>query len=127
MGVSAAPSAKDRARVVLTKALPALDGSHLKATLVEVNYGPGQESRPHTHPCAVLAYVAEGTLRSQVKGEREITYQTGQSFYEPPNGVHLVSANASSTQPAKLIAFLLCDNDKPLSSDVTEQQPGGRR
>jgi quercetin dioxygenase-like cupin family protein len=112
--------AKERARIVLSKPLPTLDGNHLKAILVEVNYGPGEASSPHSHPCGVIGYVVEGTFRTQVKGEPELIYSAGQSFYEAPNGVHLVSANASSTEPAKLVAFLICDHDTPLSVDVEE-------
>jgi len=110
--------AKDRARVVLAQALPKLNGTSLKATLVEVHYGPGEASSPHTHPCAVIGYVAEGALRTQVKGEPEMLYKAGESFYEAPNGVHLVSANAISTEPVKLLAFLICDHETPLSIDV---------
>lgn len=113
---------KERARIVVSKPLPKLDGDHLKAVLVEVRYGPGESSTPHTHPCAVIGYVAEGNLRTQVKGEPEMTYQAGESFYEAPNGVHLVSANASSTQPARLLAYLICDRDAPLSVDVSARQ-----
>lgn len=109
---------RDRARIVLSQPLSRMDGDHLKGVLVEVRYGPGEASSPHTHPCAVIGYVAQGTIRSQVQGGPEATYQTGESFYEPPNGVHLVSANASSTEPATLIAYLLCDHEAPLSVDV---------
>jgi quercetin dioxygenase-like cupin family protein len=118
----------DRARIVLSKPLPALNGSHLKATLVEVIYGPGESSSPHSHPCAVIGYVAQGTIRSEVQGQPETSYHAGESFYEAPNGVHLVSANASSTEPAKLLAYLVCDQDGPLSVDLGEkpQQGGGK-
>jgi quercetin dioxygenase-like cupin family protein len=112
--------AKERARVVLSQPLPKLDGDHLKVVLVEVNYGPGEASSPHSHPCAVIGYVVEGTLRTQVKGEPEMTYKAGGSFYEAPNGVHLISANASSAEPAKLLAYLICDHDTPLSVDVSK-------
>jgi len=111
---------KDRARVVVSQSLPKLDGDHLKVVLVEVNYGPGEASSPHSHPCAVIGYVAEGALRTKVKGEPERTYTAGETFFEPPNGVHLVSANASSTKPARLVAYLICDRDVPLSVDVPE-------
>src|SRR5271166_2110077 len=111
-------NAKERARVVLSKELPTLDGKHLKAILVEVDYGPGESSPPHSHPCAVIGYVVEGALRTQVKGQPERIYKAGERFYEAPNGVHLVSANASSTVPAKLVACLICDRDTPLSTDV---------
>ncbi|MBZ5688037.1 MAG: cupin domain-containing protein [Acidobacteriia bacterium] len=111
---------KDRARTVLSKPLPKLNGDHLRAILLEVRYGPGEASSPHSHPCAVIGYVVEGSVRTQVKGEAEMIYRAGESFYEAPNGVHLVSANASSTEPAKLVAYLICDRDVPLSVDVRE-------
>jgi quercetin dioxygenase-like cupin family protein len=95
-----------------------MNGDHLKAILLEVRYGPGEASSPHSHPCAVIGYVVEGLLRTQMKGEPAVTYKAGESFYEAPNGVHLVSANASSTEPAKFVAYLICDQDAPLSVDA---------
>jgi quercetin dioxygenase-like cupin family protein len=105
---------------VLSQPLPKLNGGHLKVFLVEVHYGPGEASVPHTHPCAVIGYIVEGRLRTQVKGEPETIYKAGESFYEAPNGVHLVSANSSSTEPANLLAYMICDHDTPLSVDVPE-------
>ena len=113
--------AKDRARIVLSHPLPKLDGEHLKATLVEVKYGPAEASPLHSHPCPVIGYVVEGAVRTQVKGEPEMIYKAGESFYEEPNGIHLVSANASSTEPTKLVAYLICDHDTPVSMDVPEK------
>lgn len=112
-------------RVAFTQAVPQLDGSHLQATLVEVTYGPGASSAPHSHPCPVIVYVVKGTLRAKVKGEPEAVYHAGQSFYEPPNGVHQVSANASTTQPVKFIAYFLCDHDTELSVPQPDVTPAG--
>ncbi len=95
--------------------LPQLDGSHLRATVVEVNYAPGEADKPHSHPCTVIGYVAQGAIRFQVKGGPERVYKAGESFYEAPNGVHQVSANASDKEPAKLVAFFICDHDTPLT------------
>ena len=95
--------------------LPPLDGSHLRATVVEVNYAPGEADKPHSHPCTVIGYVAQGAIRFQVKGGPEGVYKAGESFYEAPNGVHQVSANASDKEPAKLIAFFICDHQTPLT------------
>ena len=106
-------------RVTLAQALPHLDGTNLKATAVEVTYPPGGSSPAHTHPCAVVGYVAEGAIRTQVQGGPEAVYKAGESFYEEPNGVHVVSANASARVPAKLVAFFVCDHDAPLASDVS--------
>jgi quercetin dioxygenase-like cupin family protein len=127
--VSHGDEAKEQSRIVISQALGKLDGDHLKVTLVEVNYGPGEGSMPHSHPCPVIAYVAEGAIRSQVKGGPEKIYKAGESFYEPANGVHQVSANASKTEPAKLLAYFVCDRDVPLSMDVpqAEKQGGSSR
>jgi quercetin dioxygenase-like cupin family protein len=118
-------SSTERARVAFQQALPPLDGSKLRVTIVEVNYGPGESSRPHTHPCPVLGYVLEGAFRTQVAGEPEAVYHPGETFYEAPDGVHLVSANASTTSPAKFLAFFVCDNDLPLSSPVPASKSTG--
>jgi quercetin dioxygenase-like cupin family protein len=121
------PETKQRARVAISQALPQLNGDHLKATVVEVHYGPGESSPPHSHPCAVIGYVVEGALRTQVKGEPEAMYKAGEGFYEAPNGVHVVSANASQTEAATFIAYFVCDHNTPLSSDVPEiAMPGGK-
>jgi quercetin dioxygenase-like cupin family protein len=114
--------ANERARILLSKSLSKLDGEHLKAMLVEVRYGPGEASPPHSHPCAVVGYVVQGAIRSQVNGAPEAVYTAGDSFYEPPNGIHLVSANASRTEPAKLVAYLICDHETPISIDVPESK-----
>lgn len=120
------PQAKtERARIAFSHALPRLDGAHLNATIVEVTYGPGESSPPHSHPCAVIGYVVEGALRTQVQGEAEAVYKAGESFYEAPNGVHMVSANASDEIPAKLLAYFVCDHDAPLSLAVPETKGTG--
>lgn len=108
-----------KVRVAAEQTLPQMDGGKLKATLVEVTYGVGAASSPHTHPCPVIGYVISGELRTQVKGSAEATYKAGETFYEPPNGVHLVSANASNTEPAKLLAVFLCDHEAELSAPVS--------
>jgi quercetin dioxygenase-like cupin family protein len=118
---------KQCARIAFVHALPKLNGDLLKATVVEVNYGPGESSKPHSHPCAVIGYVVLGSIRTQVKGQPEAILKTGDSFYEAPNGVHLVSANASQTERASFIAFFVCDHDMPLSRDApADVLPGGK-
>ena len=124
--LAAAAKSGTRVRTVFTSPLPKMDGNHLKATLVEVNYGPGESSAPHTHPCPVIVYVLEGALRTQVTGQPEAVYRAGQSFYEAPNGVHLVSANASKTVRARFMAYFVCDRDTPLSNNLP-QPSGGKQ
>jgi len=109
-----------KARLVIAQALPRLDGDHLKLRLVEVSYGPGGSSEPHSHPCPVVGYVIEGALRTQVRGQAEVVYRAGESFFEEPNGAHLVSANASQDRPVRFLAYFTCDSDVPLSVAVPE-------
>lgn len=104
-----------RSRTVFSQPLPKLDGDRLKVHIVEVQYGPGESSQPHTHPCPVVGYVLEGAVRMQVKGGVEAVYRAGESFYEAPNGVHLVSANASKAVPARFLATFVCDHPTDVS------------
>ncbi|MBN9658002.1 MAG: cupin domain-containing protein [Acidobacteria bacterium] len=115
-------AAPQRVRPVLTQALPHLQGGRLQATMLEVNYGPGESSSAHSHPCPVIGYVVQGAIRTQVQGEPEAIFKAGEGFYEAPNGVHAISANASKTAPAKFVAYFLCDHDTPLSVDVPHAQ-----
>ena len=120
-GATSAPADSVRTvRVALTHTLPVLDGTHLAVTLVEVLYAPGGSSKPHSHPCPVVGYVVEGAYRSQVRGEAESTYTAGQSFYEAPNSVHAISANASAERPVKFLASFTCDRATELSVAVPE-------
>jgi quercetin dioxygenase-like cupin family protein len=95
-----------------------LDGSQLKVTTVEVTYPPGGSSTPHSHPCPVIGYVLKGAVRMQVKGGAVSIYKVGDSFYEAPNGIHLVSENVSAKEPATFLAYFICDHDAPLSAKV---------
>ena len=105
-------------RIVFSHALPPLDPAHLQVTTVEVTYPPGGSSAPHSHPCPVIGYVLKGAVRMQVKGSSEAIYRPGDSFYEEPNGVHMVSQNASATEPATFLATFICDHVGPLSVKV---------
>jgi quercetin dioxygenase-like cupin family protein len=115
-GESPAPEA--RVRTVFSQALPQMDPTHLQVTTVEVTYPPGGSSTPHSHPCPVIGYVLKGAVRMQVKGGTESIYRVGDSFYEAPNGVHMVSANASKKEPATFLAYFICDHSGPLSVKV---------
>jgi quercetin dioxygenase-like cupin family protein len=65
-----------------------------------------------------------GAIRSQVQGEPEAVYGVGESFFELANGVHLMSANASRTEPAKFLAYFLCDHETKLSLPPVDGSKG---
>lgn len=83
-----------------------------KAMMIEVDYQPGQSSIAHKHEGTAMAYVLDGEVISQVKGEQAITYKKGQFWYEPAGSEHLVSKNASWTKPAKLLVFMVLAPDE---------------
>ena len=56
--------------------------------------------------------VLEGAIRSQVNDGPVTTYEAGQSFSELPGERHGVSANASQTKPAKLLAVFVVDTNE---------------
>jgi quercetin dioxygenase-like cupin family protein len=56
--------------------------------------------------------VLEGAIRSQVDDGAATTYTAGQNFSELPGQIHRVSANASETQPAKLLAVFVVDTSE---------------
>lgn len=101
----ASVSAEETVSVLMKLSLADMAGKAAKVLTVECT--PGAASDSHVHPGSVIAYVLEGAVVSQLEGEKPITYTKGQSWYEPPKKAHVVSKNASSTEPAKLLVFLL--------------------
>jgi quercetin dioxygenase-like cupin family protein len=109
----AAQAAATGPKVVFEHDVPDLTMKGWSASAVEVTYGPGQSSPPHRHPGITIAYVLEGEIRSKVGDEPEKAYKVGEMFLETPNQLHAVSRNASTTNPAKLLAVMLTEKGKP--------------
>ena len=108
-----APKEKNaRVTLVYQHELPNVPGKSIKGVLVE--YGRGGYSPGHTHPTSgfIYATVLEGAIRSQVNDGPVTTYKAGQSFSELPGDRHRVSANASETDPAKLLAVFVVDTNE---------------
>ncbi|MBS0396539.1 MAG: cupin domain-containing protein [Proteobacteria bacterium] len=101
---------------LLTRPLPAGPARELRVLRVE--YGPGEASRPHRHGAHVIVYVLEGHVRMQVAGQPAVTLAPGATFYEGPDDTHLVSANASDREPARLLVVLVKDPATPVSTPV---------
>jgi quercetin dioxygenase-like cupin family protein len=74
-------------------------------SLIEVTYPPGIGSPPHLHANGVMAFVVSGTIVSKVGDGAEQTFHAGDAWWEPPGAIHRVSRNASSTEPATLLAI----------------------
>jgi quercetin dioxygenase-like cupin family protein len=111
-----AGSTQDVVEPIGSYALPNVPGK--RVTIVRVFYGPGGFTRAHRHAGSVTAYITKGEIRSQLAGGAVETFKVGQSFFEPPGAVHLVSANASNTEPAELIAVFVADEGAQLTTFV---------
>jgi quercetin dioxygenase-like cupin family protein len=96
---SVAPARRD----VIRQELPGEPPRNL--SLVEVTYPPGIGSPPHLHANGVMAFVVSGTVASKVGDGPEQIFHAGDAWWEPPGAIHRVSRNASSTEPATLLAI----------------------
>lgn len=99
-------------RQVYDRALPDVPGKSLRGVIVD--YGPGGFSPAHHHARSALIYatVLQGAIRSQVEGAPAKVYHVGESWTEMPGDHHLVSANASATEAARLLAVFVVDTEE---------------
>ncbi|WP_407158278.1 cupin domain-containing protein [Bradyrhizobium sp. STM 3557] len=112
--MSSSNSSLNKVEVITSHALPNVPGK--RVTVVRVSYGPGGFTPPHRHGGSVTAYITKGEIRSQLRGGPVETFVVGQTFFEPPGAIHLVSANASNTEPAELIAVVVADEGAELTT-----------
>jgi quercetin dioxygenase-like cupin family protein len=105
----------DKIEVVASQKLPNVPGKSI--TAIRVSYAAGGKSGKHHHAGSVLAYVLSGEIRSEnsATGPAKV-YKSGESFFEPPGSEHLVSENASATEPASLLAVFVADDGAELTT-----------
>ena len=103
--LAAAEGAKSSRRDVIKQTLPGDPPREI--TLVEVTYPPGTGSPPHQHANGVMAFVVSGSIASKVGDGPEQTFHAGEAWWEPVGAIHRVSRNASSTEPATLLAIYI--------------------
>jgi len=100
---------RETVTVAADEPIPNLPGKRLVTHIVD--YPPGVSSAPHRHAGSafIYAYVLSGVIRSQVDDEPARVYRPGEKWFESPGAHHPVSANASDTEPARLLAVLIVD------------------
>jgi quercetin dioxygenase-like cupin family protein len=105
-----------QAAPVIARDLPNLPG--MRITAVTVSYGPGQASSSHRHAenGFLIVYVLQGAIVSQVEGEPEKTYTVGESWSEGPAAHHLISRNASQSEPASMLVVFVAPKDATLTT-----------
>ncbi len=97
---------------VLSKDLSNIPGK--EGVVITVEYPPGAADPVHRHHAHGFIYLLKGSIVMQVKGGREVTLTPGQTFYEGPNDIHTVGRNASQTESAKFLVFLVKDKGAPV-------------
>lgn len=96
---------------LLTQPLGEIDGK--EGLVLTVEYPPGVASPPHRHNANTFVYVLEGSVVMQVSGSEPVTLKAGDTFYESPNDIHAVSRNASATETARILVFMVKDEGAP--------------
>ena len=97
---------------VMSKVLQDYPGKSV--SVLAVKYPPGAVEPMHRHDAHAFVYVLEGSIVMAVEGGEETTLLPGQVFYEGPADLHTVGRNASQTEPAKFVVFLLKKADAPV-------------
>jgi quercetin dioxygenase-like cupin family protein len=103
---------------LMTKELADIPGK--EALMITVEYPPGGSDPVHRHNAHAFVYVLEGSVVMQLKGGKQVTLTSGQTFYEGPDDVHVVGRSASSTRPAKLLVLLVKNKGAPALVPVSQ-------
>lgn len=89
-----------------------------EALMINVDYAPGGSTPIHKHDAHAFVYLLEGSIVMQVEGQEAKTLLPGDTYYESPTDIHLVSRNASDSEPARFIVVLLKKKDNPVVMPV---------
>jgi quercetin dioxygenase-like cupin family protein len=119
LALGAATARAETITPVMKQSVPEAAGKNV--LMATVSYKPGQASEAHMHPGSIFAYVLQGHITSQIEGSPAKTYGPGESWYEPPGAHHIVSKNASKTQPAKLLVFAIAGEGEQLKLPIPPQ------
>ncbi len=107
---------RETVTVTADEPIPNLPGKRLANRVAY--YPPGASSAPHRHARSafIYPYVLSGEIRSQVDDEPARVYRPGEAWFESPGAHHRMSANASDTEPARLLTVFIVDAaDEPLT------------
>ena len=115
-----APVCDETVKTIFERGIPNISGKSL--TALEVTDAPGGKSPPHFHTKSafIYAHVLSGAIRSQVDDGHTQVYQDSEGIYENPGSHHRVSENASTTEPASLLAVFITDPTDTLT--IPEQK-----
>jgi quercetin dioxygenase-like cupin family protein len=97
---------------VLSETLPPENPPVRLVKGARIRFAPGQPTGLHRHPMSTVGVVTMGSFTFQPEGEEPRTLKTGDGFFEPAGRTILRFDNASSTEPAEIVAYYLTDTDE---------------
>jgi quercetin dioxygenase-like cupin family protein len=118
VGLATSDPVSQRATVTPLVAKVLSNDEKKELSMITVEYPPGGSTPAHTHHAQALLYVVEGSIVMQVEGGTAVTLSPGQTWYEGPDDVHVVSRNASSSAPAKYVVFMVKDAGAPILTPI---------
>lgn len=95
---------------VLEEAIPSTNPAIRMVRGARIRFAPRQPTGLHRHPISVAGVVTAGSFIFKREGEAEKIVKTGDTFFEPAGVTTERFDNASSTEPAELVAFFLTDS-----------------
>jgi quercetin dioxygenase-like cupin family protein len=80
-------------------AIPDIPGKSLRAAIVDYTPGGAAPPRSHAKSAFIYGYVLSGGIETQAEVEPPRVVCADQIFHEVPSAHHIVSRNASATEP----------------------------
>ena len=117
-GLALAQTPRSVGKDLMVKELPDLAG---REALVRANvYPPGTSNPPHRHDAHVFLHILEGQLIVQLKGGQPVTLNPGDTYYESPDDIHVMSRNPSDSVPVKALIFMVKKTGAPSTTLVKD-------
>jgi quercetin dioxygenase-like cupin family protein len=93
--------------VIFAHELADVTGKNLVVVKLEFPPKSAKDDRgnfAHRHPGSTYVYVIKGAVRLKLEGQPVTVVHAGESFFEPVGAVHMLTENASTTEPALALA-----------------------
>jgi hypothetical protein len=100
---------------VFKRDLPNLNLDGWEVTALEIAFPPG------VVPASIVTRdlssdVLAGDFRFRMEGEQERIVHAGEMFFESPDKIHVLSASADQSEPAKILALVFGEKGKAVSA-----------
>jgi quercetin dioxygenase-like cupin family protein len=108
--------AQNKAPVTRTELqrVPLESASGHEGVMFVADFVPDGVAGRHSHPGEEFLYVLQGGVVLEPDGGQAVEVKAGGTGHQPANHIHNVR-NASATEPAKVLVFLISEQGQPLA------------